>query len=67
MLQMKTTSIRKRSQKIKNIESGKPIFTNASNEDDLKILKGEYLSNHWLDLTQDDLKILKVETNFNGT
>ena len=45
-------------------------------EDDLKSLKVEYLSNHWLDLTQlqilkyfkwiqppteDDLKILKVE------
>ena len=40
---MKTTSDGKRSKKIKNIESGKPIFTNASNEDDLKILKEEAL------------------------
>ena len=30
----------------------RPNFTNASIEDDLKILKVEYLSNHWLDLTQ---------------
>ena len=30
----------------------KPYFTNTSNEDNLKILNMEYLSNHLLDHTQ---------------